>query len=265
MTSTDTPVPGPRDDTDEDGTRRTGLGGWRGRLKEVPRPVIGGLLLAGGLAVLCVAVLPLVLDDDDKGLVEQGPAPTYTGTDYIPESQARNVADAMAAFTTYIRVSDEVAQDGFRDWEKKLMPLTGGDVEVWHEDYSPRAEAEGYRQVGERVVESMRLKENGYVVSTDGNGMAILYLGACVDSSGLRLVAPGSQDDGIPPGRYSVSVEVVHWPEKDDWNQLVPGKPGRWVVDSYSVDGSGDNAADDSRSRRIQDRASSCVEREGAR
>ncbi len=257
----DTPDPGPRGEASKGKrTRRAGLGRWRGRLKNVPRPVVGGLLLAGGLAVLCVAVLPLVLDDNEEFVGDDlGPAPTYTGTDFIPESQARNTADAMSAFTTYIRVSDEVAQDGFRDWEDSLVPLTRGDVRKRLEDYGPRAERAGYSQVGERVVESVRLKQNGYVENR-AMGLGTVYLGACIDSSGLQVVAPGSQGDGIPPGRYSVSVIMVYSPEEDDWGQMVPGKPGRWLVLDYFVDGS-DDYGDQRWSPIGQDSASSCVER----
>ena len=212
-----------------------------------------------GVVALVVALKPLVFTEEDKGLVDsRGPAPTYTGTDFIPESRAQNVADAMSAFMTYIQVSDEVAQDHFHGWEEKVWPLAAGDVQRWHKDYSPQAEAEGYYQVGERVVESVRLKENGYSENRRTGGGRV-ELGACIDSSGLQVVAPGSQDDGIPPGRYSVSVVMVHAPEKDDWGNLVPGKPGNWWISSYSVDG-------------VQwewqsspDRASSCTDREGSR
>ncbi|MCL2091801.1 MAG: hypothetical protein FWH11_11510 [Micrococcales bacterium] len=226
--------------------------------------MVGGLLLTVAATALGVALVPLVLDDGKKPTGGLGPAPTYTGTDFIPESRAQNVADAMSAFTTYVRVSDEVAQDGFHGWEDKLIPLTSSKVWAWHEDYSPRAEVEGYYQVGGRVVESVRLKENGYI-EDKSRGMDSVYLGACIDSSGLQVVAPGSQDDGVPPGRYSVLVRVAHWPEKDAWGQPVPGKPGKWTVDLYSVDDPGGDPADGVQAPWSQDRASSCTEREGAR
>ncbi len=148
-------------------------------------------------------------------------APSPESTYERSDSRAQNVADAMTAFIAYMRVSDEVAQNHFSNWEEKVKPLTSGEVQEWHEDYDAQAEAEHYNQVGERVVESIHLKPGRYRVDADGLGRA--DLGACIDNTELQVAAPGSQDDGLPPGRYSVSVMMVLWPDG-------------WKVSQYSID-----------------------------
>lgn len=197
------------------------------------RRMVAGALVATVALIVIVGLAVLVLPEDDAG-VEAYPTPTYTRSD----SRAQNVADAMTTFMTYIRVSDEVAQNHFRGWEQKIKPLTSGEVQEWHKNYDPQAKAEDYYQVGERVVESVRLKPGRYRVAAEGLGRA--DLGACIDSSGLQVAAPGGQDDGLPPGKYSVSVTMVLWPDG-------------WRVSQYSVDDPQSSESD----------ASSCVADDG--
>lgn len=199
------------------------------------RAAAAALLLVGTLALTgCTG------SSTDDNTTRPTDAEPYTRTPdpipiYTPSPREQNIADAKDALLNYIQVSNAVAQDYYHGWEEKLLSLTTGDQAVYVREFYGQAEGLGYHQVGEKSVSNLGLKNNGYQEDPSGGGLERVEFTACVDYSQVQLLMPDGQDDNASPGRYPASITVLHVPAMDEQGNALPDQPGRWAVDTFSV------------------------------
>lgn len=139
------------------------------------------------------------------------PAPTASPEPTTPEQiKAKNIADAKARLVEYYETTAVVANNGYQDWERKLLPFWG------HPDIrgSLRAAYTGYAEEGDYTsgaasVESLDVA--GY--KQDDAGFETVELRACID---FREVKNFSEDaeliprqDGAPT-RYQFDYVMRH-------------------------------------------------------
>ncbi|MCL2850375.1 MAG: hypothetical protein FWE61_10070 [Micrococcales bacterium] len=158
---------------------------------------------------------------------------TNPPSDHIQTSSA----EVQNAYLHYSDTLNAVFQDGFRDWDTRLVPLTTGDASGAVTDDALLFSGLGYRAVGQLVVTSTWVDEYS---DTDPEGNYTAKLTACVDSTGVELVAAG-RDTVLPDprGRFYATVVMQRWlPVRDDEGNIPPDPQGQgwWRVASENID-----------------------------
>ena len=149
---------------------------------------------------------------------EPAPAPASSQPTTTPTQSREQVAytDAEAAQRNYTEVSDQVAQDYYRGWQEKMLPLTSESVHQEVIEYFSEGENGGYHQVGDTVISSVEAW--GYEEEDHAAGRETVELRVCIDSSGVQDLSP----DGInmlgegTTGRFFFVVSMKHEPELNE-------------------------------------------------
>ena len=166
--------------------------------------------------------------------VTTAPAPTATApSDPVQTSRA----EVQQAYVRYSDVANEVYQDGFKDWDTKLLPLTTGEAATALTDDATLFGGLGYRAVGNIVVTNVRVDEYN---DTDPEGHYNAKLTVCVNTTGVKLVADGKEDVPLTPnGRFYSTIIMQRWlPVWDDDVNISPDPQGQgwWRVQSKNID-----------------------------
>ncbi|PUB28754.1 hypothetical protein C8K30_103175 [Promicromonospora sp. AC04] len=140
------------------------------------------------------------------------PPPAASPSPTTPEQiKAKNIADAKARLVKYYETTAQVANNGYRDWNKKLDPFWG-HPDVWGPLSTSYAnlDAEGQYTTGAASVESMRVVN--YEQSAE-EGFAEVSIDACIDFSQVRNFS--NDGEVIPrqagaPTRYQFEYVMSH-------------------------------------------------------
>ena len=142
------------------------------------------------------------------------PSPSPTTPEQI---KAQNIADAKARLEKYYETTAQVANNGYKDWESKLLPFWGRP-QIWQ---PMSALFEGYRTeerytTGAATVESMDVTE----YRDDRSGFEDVALDACVDFSKVtNFDAKGDEVERAEgaPVRYVMAYVMRHQGAQGSW------------------------------------------------
>ena len=149
------------------------------------------------------------------------PTPTPTPTPTLSEKD-QNIADAKAAYETYVATRNAVEQAGMADWRAKILPLVGGDLRMQKINFYDQAAEQGLRQTGATTIASITVTD--YAASDQGTDQVTLEV--CNDNSSVDLVDPNGASvlqPGFPP-RLISTVLMQHQSD------------GRWTVNTATAD-----------------------------
>lgn len=146
------------------------------------------------------------------------PTPTAAPKPTTPaQIKAKNIADAKARLVEYYETTASVANNGYKDWESRLLPFWGRP-QIWQ----PMSELfEGYRTegrytTGAAAVKSMELAE----YSDDRSGFEDVALNACVDFSKVTTFDSKGREvqrSEAAPTRYMLSYVMRHQGVEGSW------------------------------------------------
>ncbi len=149
------------------------------------------------------------------------PSPSPTTLEQI---KAQNIADAKARLEKYYETTAQVANNGYKDWESKLLPFWG------HPDirsslrgvYTNYAEKGDYTS-GAASVESLDL--TGY--RPDDAGFETVNLRACIDFGAVENFSKDAElipRQAGAPTRYQFDYTMRHQGQDSVWtiNEQVP-------------------------------------------
>jgi hypothetical protein len=154
------------------------------------------------------------------------PAPTASPKPTTPEQiKAKNIADAKARLVEYYQATASVANNGYKDWNKKLDPFWG-HPDIWGplaSTYTDLA-AQGQYTTGAATVASMQTVK--YAESAEG-GFEEVSLAACIDFSKVRTFAQSGDEierQTGAPKRYMFDYVMAHQGVNSVWtvNEQVP-------------------------------------------
>lgn len=141
------------------------------------------------------------------------PAPTQT-TASEPTTpaqiKAKNIADAKARLVQYYETTASVANNGYKDWESKLLPFWG-NPDIWGPtgDAFEKLAGEGRYTIGAANVISSKVIQ----YKPNENGFESVELEACIDfSSVTNFDKNGDQIDRQEgaPRKYIFSYLIRH-------------------------------------------------------
>lgn len=146
------------------------------------------------------------------------PTPTAAPEPTTPaQIKAKNIADAKARLVEYYETTAAVANNGYDDWESKLLPFWGRP-QIWQ----PLSNLfEGYRvdgryTTGAATVESIELTE----YRDDRSGFEDVALDACVDFSKVTNFDSNGEEirrAGGAPARYVLAYVMRHQGDEGSW------------------------------------------------
>jgi hypothetical protein len=154
------------------------------------------------------------------------PPPKVSPKPTTPEQiKAKNIAEAKARLVEYYETTAQVANNGYKDWNKKLDPFWG-HPDIWGPlatSYTELA-AQGEYTTGAATVESLRMVK--YADSAEG-GFEEVSLAACVDFSEVRTFAKSGDEverEAGAPKRYLFDYVMAHQGVDSVWtvNEQVP-------------------------------------------
>lgn len=145
------------------------------------------------------------------------PAPSATPSpspSTAAQIKAKNIADAKARLVEYYATTAEVANNGYKDWEKELLPFWGRP-QIWRplSDVFAGYATEGRYTEGEAVVGSMRA--TGYKAAEQG--FEEVSISACIDFSNVATFeSDGTRipRDAAAPLRYKFDYLMAHSGDK---------------------------------------------------
>ena len=164
-----------------------------------------------GAAMIIAAVLTTV------ACQTADPAPTSSTADYTLEPLRSDVAfdDAEAAYRNYVGMYDQVAQDYYRGWREKILPLESESTQESAAAFFTEGETGGYHQVGDTVIDSLDYWR--YEEDDPATGRETVELRVCVDSTGVQELTPEGEDtlgEGTA-ARFFHVVTMKHEPGLD--------------------------------------------------
>lgn len=167
------------------------------RLQLVPygRVMRTGPLVAAGALVLALAGC---VPSTSHGTAS--PSPTATP---VFASDADALKAAEAAYAAYLKVSDQIAQDGWRSPEM-LQSFARGAALKEDTKTAQKLSSKSLRQVGDTTFDRLSVQ----TVDERGKGTAVVTVYLCVDVSGVDVVGPDG-DSVVPASRQDrVPLEV---------------------------------------------------------
>ncbi len=151
-------------------------------------------------------------------------APTTAGPTPTPTRERSEIAfdDAEAAYRNYMEVYDQVAQDYYRGWQEKLLPLEGESTQEDVATYFAEGEINGYHQVGDTVIDGVEAWQ--YEEGDHSTGRETVKLRVCIDSTGVQDLSPEGVDmlGEDTAGRYFHVVTMKHEPRLADDGRVLP-------------------------------------------
>ena len=153
------------------------------------------------------------------------PAPEPSVSATTPEQiKAKNIADAKARLVKYYETTAQVANNGYKDWESKLLPFWG------HPDIrsSLRSAYTGYAEKGDYTSGAASVESLDVTAYTpDDAGFETVELRACVDFTQVENFSRDAEQ--IPrqagaPTRYQFDYLMRHQGLDSVWtvNEQVP-------------------------------------------
>jgi hypothetical protein len=138
-------------------------------------------------------------------------APTASPTPTTPEQiKAKNIADAKARLVEYHRTTAQVANNGYKDWESKLLPFWG------HPDIRRSLRAVYTEYAGKGDYTSGAAKVEDLIVTgyrPDAAGFETVKLRACIDFKQVKNFSKDAEPiprQGGAPARYLTDYVMRH-------------------------------------------------------
>lgn len=158
------------------------------------------------------------LSESRSPSVPSSPTPTAAPEPTTPaQIKAKNIADAKARLVEYYATTAQVANGGYQDWERKLVPFWGS-FEIRDSmgvAYAQSLDA-GQYTTGAARIESAR--STGYR-APEPNYERVNFE-VCVDFSKVRTFEKGGEEIKRQPGvptRYYLLYEMRHHGSDRDW------------------------------------------------
>ncbi|GGM12419.1 hypothetical protein ACFQBY_10515 [Promicromonospora citrea] len=145
-------------------------------------------------------------------------SPSASPSPTTPEQiKQKNIADAKARLVEYYEATARVANSGYKDWERSLVPFWGSFEirDAMGALYSQNLEA-GYYTTGAAKIESAQ--NTGYRAAEAGYERASFEV--CVDFSQVKTFEENGtqmQRQAGAPTRYYISYEMRHHGTERGW------------------------------------------------
>lgn len=182
------------------------------------RGVALALAAAAAAAAGCSPATPSTTSSPTSS-VTASPTPTLDPAE-VQEQEA--VAAATATLTEFLRVSDEIGENGYAD-ASALDPLVSGDLRPRLVSVIEHSRSKGARLTARATVESVEV--GGYEPGPDGAGRERVLLDACVDNSTSEILLPDGSS--MIDRRYAQRVVVTY---------TVQHQGDLWTVDDAQSD-----------------------------
>lgn len=154
----------------------------------------------------------------------QTPAPTPTPTQTLSAKQ-QNIADAKAAYKSFLTMSNKVREDHMKGWKQILTYVGSDDLRSELENFYTQAEAQKLRQVGDSKIASWTVTK--YVEDATGAGHEQVHMDVCIDNSASDVLNPEG-DSVLLKGYIQKQILTV---------VLQHQKDGRWTVNENKATG----------------------------
>jgi len=152
--------------------------------------------------LLAIAALLLALAGCVPTNPGETPSPTAHATPAFA-SDAEALAAAEKAYTAYLKVSDRLAQGGWKDVDS-LVPYVRGAALNNDLKTAESLSSKSLKQVGTTTFDSTKLQ----TVDDHGNGTAVVTIYLCLDVSGVDVVSSDGKSV-VPTSRQTrVPLEV---------------------------------------------------------
>ncbi|MFC5501059.1 hypothetical protein ACFPJ4_02265 [Lysinimonas soli] len=154
---------------------------------------IGSLLLTLGVLLALAGCAPAA----------SPPSSSTPSATPVFASDAEALKAAETAYAAYLKVSDQVAQDGWKD-PSRLKPFARGEALARDKATANQFAAKSLTQVGSTRYDSAKVEG----VSERGRGMVVVTMYLCVDVSGVDVRGPDGTSV-VPKDRQTrVPLEV---------------------------------------------------------
>ncbi|HEY4225531.1 MAG TPA: hypothetical protein VGM70_06930 [Pseudolysinimonas sp.] len=172
----------------------------------------GAVVVAAGLLLALAGCVPTVHDP-------ASPSPSATP---VFSSDAAALKAAEAAYAAYLKVSDQIANDGGKDPERFSTVVTSRWLPTELSSAS-KLEESGRHQTGVTASSSLTLEQ----VGQDDQG-AELVAYTCLDLTGTRIL--NAVDEDVTPGsrQAKVSLEVTFRSKAGSASQLLVDSNEPW-------------------------------------